>query len=280
MKNKSLRLIISIVLVCIIAVSALSFTASAEDNFVLDLVYVIDTSKNTEEYIDDIKANIVSGAERLESSDMDYRVAFIEYRDFTNRTSEDDFAYKTTEFFTESQSIIDYANSITLSEYGNPNSCLFSSLIEGLGAFEWREGAGRAIVVIGENPPYDPEPYTGYNLSDISIAFSPAIDETLTESKFTFFTVNLSSNEETATTFGYLSEITNGKYYELGEETDISGAISSIFDDIIKVIPDVVNPAVDTFWDSVAEFLTKAPGWIVAVIDFFLDIVIAFLSIL
>lgn len=128
----------------------------------VDVVFAIDTTGSMSPYI----AQAVATAEKVAADTLadapGSRVGLVEYRDhgdaFVSRTLvplTTDFAALTTGLDT-----------LQAGGGGDWPEAVYSGIVEGIGQ-DWRADVARSIVVIGDAPPHDPEPVTGYTAEQI-----------------------------------------------------------------------------------------------------------------
>ncbi|MGA2092683.1 MAG: S8 family serine peptidase [Sedimentisphaerales bacterium] len=169
----------------------------------LDLVFCIDTTGSMADDIDAVKAAARQIINAIGAQFPDYRVAEVNYRDFyddmnTAATygSPGDRPYRDAVDFTSDASqliaglqpmvagggadgpeavyaalmhCID-ANALEARLIANGNARFIDFNSPGVGA--WRQGRDvlRVVMLMGDAPPHDPEPYTDYTLNDIATA--------------------------------------------------------------------------------------------------------------
>ena len=141
------------------------------DDGVLDLVFLIDTTGSMGGEIANAKANAITILDNVATKFADFRVALIDYRDFAERTgSYGDYPYNVDQTFTDDVPGMTAAiNSLSLGDGGDfPETC-YSAIAAALDGEvgRWRQQAKRAIIIMTDATPLDPEPYTGYTYSSI-----------------------------------------------------------------------------------------------------------------
>lgn len=70
------------------------------------------------------------------------------------------------DFTDDDETIRASINGLDLGHGGDDNETVFSALMMAAG-MDWRSSAQKVIIVMGDAPPLDPEPYTGYTYEDV-----------------------------------------------------------------------------------------------------------------
>ena len=258
---------ITVLLTLVMLLATVSLIASAASLRKLDLAFVIDTTSSMSDDIDDVKQHMREYLNDLDGSGMDFRVAIIDYRDFSSRTGySGDYPYRVQlEFSNEYEVISNKITALSLGDGGDGKETVYSALIDGLDELSWRDEAGKAAILIGDAPALEPEPITGY-IYDMVISklngTGVGLDSTglkdkvpakasgaplksdkvnsANRSAITLFGIATKSNPETLKCFERLSTATGGKSYNAPS----SSQISEIIEEIINVqIPEKVEDA-------------------------------------
>ena len=142
----------------------------------VDLVFAIDTTGSMTPYLD----GVMSAATNLVNQTMtsgNARIAVVEYRDFYGSCPEDGFASRVdVDFTTDTGAILSAINGLSTFDGAgcdNPES-VYSGLMTAIG-LRWRNDVTKAVVLMGDAPPHDPEPTTGYTLASV-VAAAQAVD--------------------------------------------------------------------------------------------------------
>lgn len=254
---KLTKKLLAVIMAVVMLASVCVIGASAKAN-VLDLAFVVDTTGSMSEDINRVKKDMSDYLAKLNEIGADYRIAIIEYRDFASRASSYDFPYRVAlDFSNDSDAIVSAINALSLGDGGDWEETIYSALIDGLDELTWRNGSGKAAIVMGDAPALDPEPYTGYTLEDVknkllydnigatgiggATLSSSAVSRAGSRSAVTLFTIATSSDYETIECFEDLAEATNGKSYTAESSADIT----EIVDTIIEELPEtVVQPSI------------------------------------
>lgn len=210
----------------------------------LDLCFVVDTTSSMGDDIDDAKANMNDILDKLTQKSEDYRVALIDYRDFPERAGIYDYPSKVQLAFTGDKSeITDAINGLDLGSGGDVRETVYSALMDAIN-LDWRTDATKAIIVLGDAPPLDPEPNTGYTLDSVLSALKGAdveIDmdnsdtrvlDSADDSFIKVFSVGTSASEQASEFFSDISESTGGSYTDVENATEVADAIIETIDKI------------------------------------------------
>jgi hypothetical protein len=144
----------------------------------IDLVFAIDTTASMTPYIDAVKSAATTIATNLLNS-SDARIGVVDYRDFY--TCPDDlYAFKVDLPFAPPETSInpmtvtDAINGLTIGDGCDIPESVYSGVMTAIG-FPWRSGVKKAIIVMGDAPPHDPEPVTGFTLASV-LSAARAVD--------------------------------------------------------------------------------------------------------
>ena len=232
---------LSCLLAILLLLSCFGVCANAVTNKKLDLAFVIDTTGSMSDDLAQVKTDMGSYLRSLQSSDTDYRIAIVDYRDFPERTgASQDYPYRVQLDFTNEYSAINASiNALSLGNGGDGNETIYSALTDGLDSLSWRKNAAKAVILMGDAPALDPEPKTGYTL-DATIEKLGGQGVELTEPdeiKFiVVFAVAPSSDSATISFFERLATATGGKCYRASSSTKIT----EIMDQILSIdIPEI-----------------------------------------
>lgn len=140
----------------------------------LDLCFVVDTTGSMGDDIDNAKENMKQILDTLGEKTEDYRVAVVDYRDFPDRGGSEDYAAKVQLKFTDDRDAITGAiDGLDLGYGGDYEETVYSGIAAAL-TLDWRKGASKAIIILGDAPALDPEPHTGYTYDIILKALQEA----------------------------------------------------------------------------------------------------------
>ena len=228
----------------------------------LDLCFVVDTTGSMGDDIDNAKDNMTEILSHLSEKTTDYRVAIIDYRDFSSRTYDSaDYPYRVQLDFTSDNSTIQSAiNRLSLGYGGDEEETVYSGLMAAAN-LEWRPDAKKVIIILGDAPPLDPEPETGYTYDDVVSALLSSdigIDYGRSDSRVTdsmdysvinVYAIGTSASYDAEEFFEDISEVTGGSYSSVANASGVSDAIIDSIDQI-EIIPTATAKA--DFGDSLA----------------------------
>ena len=259
----------------VVMMSSIAIFASAASLRKLDLAFVVDTTGSMSDDIRQVKADMKEYLNDLDESGMDFRIAIVDYRDFPERSGYRDYPYRVQIDFTSDYDVILAGiEGLSIGSGGDWQETVYSALIDGVNELSWRSDAGKAAILMGDAPALDPEPYTNYTADDTirslktgSIAMEDHIkaagflsaSQMITpmaneRSAITLFAIATNSRAEVVDNFTYLTKGTGGETYTL---TSGTSDISKIIEEIIEVIPEVVENPQPTLWERIKAFFLK-----------------------
>lgn len=211
----------------------------------LDLCFVVDTTNSMRDDIENAKQNMEQILNQLKSKSQDYRVALIDYRDFADRSGDDnDYPARMQLNFTARDEIINSAiQNLDLGYGGDDNETVYSGLMAAVD-LDWREQAKKVIIILGDAPPLDPEPVTGYEYSDVLTALFNAdigidytesderVTSSLDTSLITVYSIGTNASEAASDFFQDISDSTGGNYVNVGDASEVGDAITDSIDQI------------------------------------------------
>jgi hypothetical protein len=185
----------------------------------VDLAFAIDTTGSMMPYLDGAKEAARSLVGQVLAKG-NARIAVVEYRDFYSDCSIDGFASRVdVGFSTDETAIVAAINGLTTrKELGcdTPES-VYSGLMTAL-RLPWRTSVTKSVVLMGDAPPHDPEPVTGYTLASVKAA-AQAVDPA------SIYTIDIDSGGGNA--FADLSSGTGGTDQSVTTPAEAVTAISS-----------------------------------------------------
>lgn len=216
----------------------------------LDLCFLVDTTGSMGDDIDNTKENMESILASLAEKGIEYRISIVDYRDFADRTGDSaDYPAKVQlPFSNDKEAITTAIQGLTLGYGGDSDETVYSGFAAALG-LDWRPSAKKAIIVLGDAAPLDPEPNTGYTYDSVVAALYDAKigvdteqsdDRVLgdaAESLMSVYTIGTEASGDAIRVFESISEATGGAYTDVADATEVSGAIV----DSIEMI-EIVEP--------------------------------------
>lgn len=276
MKMNSLKKLISILLVLstLVLFCVPAFAAENEKPNKIDVVFLIETTKNIEKEFQDIITSIRTIIQNLDKNGIDYRAAVVDYRDVPSRTTDrNDYSFKSSSFMTDSDTIFTYLNLIKLSKVNSTNSCLFSAIIDGTKKLSFRSDCIKSYFVFGTTPCYDPEPDTGYSVSVVRKLYSLSSTEA-ERCPYKFFSYNFGNNDFTDRYFSLLANESCGNYHKLNNSVDLANDITNnLSNDFTKIIYEVsMVPSKPDIDDQVDDIINNAPEFLRGLLRYILRI--------
>ncbi len=201
----------------------------------LDLCFIVDTTGSMGDDIENAKENMVDILGKLSEKTPDYRVALVDYRDFPERAGYSDYPSKVQlNFSSDNDAIVDAINALSLGSGGDWKETVYSGIHSALG-LDWRPRSQKIIIILGDAPPLDPEPVTGYTYDDVIEALFNAdigIDLESSDSRvlgdpddsaMCVYSIGIGGDDE-----GFFEKIatdTGGVYTEVESAEEVSDAI-------------------------------------------------------
>lgn len=154
-----------------------SWTRTLKTGRILDLCFLIDSTGSMGDDIASVKAASLSMIDDLVANYKNLRIAVVDYRDnYTDEcpscASSGDWITMVRSAFTEDANVARAAiNAISTGGGNDLPEAVFSALIRTMSGSEigeWRKDAERHIILMGDAPGHDPEPWTGgYSYADV-----------------------------------------------------------------------------------------------------------------
>ncbi len=207
--------------------------SSLENNYVtplLDLIFVIDTTGSMEDDIEAVKTEARQIVNNVAASTVSWQIGIVTYRDqpVTPYGDADDYQSRIeVPFSSEREDIIGAINAIEVGGGGDESESVYSGIMTAIG-FGWRDGAKKAIIVMGDAPPHDPEPITGYTMSSVlQAAFD--IDPA------NIYTLLIAEDSQTKKAFQTLSDGSSGRLFHAQDASVVVETLTTTIENIAFV---------------------------------------------
>lgn len=208
----------------------------------VDLVFAIDTTGSMDPYIAGVQASarlITAGL----FSKADARVALVDYKDLHAECPSDGYAARVDLPFSTDPAAFDTAvNKLTANGGCDTPESVYSGLMAAI-HLPWRDGGKKAIILMGDAPPHNPEPVTGLTLAAVTAA-AKAVDPA------TIYAINI--NGAASPYFDDLAAQNDGQVYVA---EDPSTAVDQITD-AITAITTLIADAGGLYRGAVGEPVT------------------------
>jgi len=192
----------------------------------LDLIFLIDTTDSMAPYIASVKAEAETIAGVVAQNVTHYRMAVITYRDFPISPFGEpgDYVFRNDLGFSDTkQPVIDALMALTVGGGGDIPEAVLSAFIHatagdtGLGG--WRGTAvPKRIIVMGDAPPHDPEPFTFFTMKS-------ATDAAMAQDPVTAFTLAIGPDPSAVSSFQALADGTGGEFFHAATAADVVPAL-------------------------------------------------------
>lgn len=203
--------------------------APTEEAHLLDIVLVIDTTGSMDDDIAAVQASSLALLERVSSSGADWRMGLVTYRDHPVSPYGETGDYPSRvdlEFTSNAAAIRSAINGIVVSGGGDEPEAVLSAMMTAIG-FPWRDGAKKAIVVLGDAPPHDPEPVTGLTATTVITA---ALDVDPAE----IYPVLVAADSGVREPFGDLADGTGGEVVDADGASGVASALGEVLENVAR----------------------------------------------
>ncbi len=199
----------------------------------LDLCFLIDTTGSMSDDIASVKTASLSMINYLVANYKDLRIAVVDYRDnpaCSTCGASGDYITKVDAAFTTDANVAKAAiNGLTIGSGMDWEEAVFSALVRTMSGSEiggWRKDAERHIIIMGDAPGHDPEPWDGgYSYADVLSIWAAETNKVSIDALAT------SSDTEVESEFGGVAAATGGSFrYASG--SDAGTAMLEIVDEI------------------------------------------------
>jgi hypothetical protein len=186
----------------------------------VDVAFAVDTTGSMDSAIDSVRDNLSVIRDRLAASATDLRTALAEFKD----EPAEDSAYQSllvTGLTADADAFAGAISGLYAEGGGDVPESVYAGLMSAL-SVEWRAEAAKFVVLVGDAPPKDPEPITGFDAAAVVTASLRA--------SAPIFGLVVGSDEETATAFAGLSSQTSGQSYDVQDPDAVANAILAAVD--------------------------------------------------
>jgi hypothetical protein len=182
----------------------------------LDLMFVIDTTSSMDDDIAAVRANALGILDRIAESGRDWRIGIATYRDHPQEPYGDpgDYPFQMElDFSTDYGTITNAINNIQIAGGADIAESVYAGL---MGAIDqpWRLNTRKVIILMGDAPPHDPEPVSGYTLDDVLQAAYNA-------DPISVYPVQIANNPEASVEFQRLADGSSGRLFTAPTASDV-----------------------------------------------------------
>jgi hypothetical protein len=134
----------------------------------VDLVFLIDLTGSMWDDIDQVKLRAPEIVQATADANADARIAIVGYKDFPQAPhgGPGDYPFRDFVAFTaDVEAILQAIDDLSVGGGGDWQESVYSAqmhAIESTSLGSWRDGVTKTTVLMGDAPPHDPEPFTGY----------------------------------------------------------------------------------------------------------------------
>jgi Cutinase/PKD domain/von Willebrand factor type A domain len=181
----------------------------------LDLAFAIDSTGSMGDIIDQVKSNVTNIVNQLQAADPDFRVGLVDYKDAEPYSDDSYQAQVDQPLSTDIEGFDTAVDALSAEGGGDTPESVYTGMMTALG-LDWRDGAHKEMIVIGDAPGHDPDPVTGYTAADViqkALALDPVAINVLP------------ANSDADATFGPVAQATGGA--DISSADDAAAAIES-----------------------------------------------------
>ena len=137
----------------------------------IDIAFVIDSTGSMKDNVGALRARVNEIMKQTEKGASSYRFALIDYKDHPKFNTQNYLARTDVDFTSDGSVLEKGLDSLTYEggNLGNTNASVYSGVMQAVN-MKWRNGVKKIVVVIGDAPPRDPEPGTGYTAASVAKA--------------------------------------------------------------------------------------------------------------
>ncbi|NLE97441.1 MAG: VWA domain-containing protein [Propionibacterium sp.] len=191
----------------------------------IDVVFTIDTTGSMSDDIAAVRANVHSIAAAVQERAGTVRYALVTYQDHpSDGGGPDDYPSRVDLDFTSDVAALQAAvDAIELGYGGDDAESVYSGIDAGL-SLAWRPGVRKTMLVLGDAPPKDPEPVTGFTWQDMA-------DRAFAVDPVQIYLVDTSSAADASMTS--LVDETGGIVFRVGGSEDIADSFVEAVSDVL-----------------------------------------------
>ena len=206
----------------------------------VDIAFVIDTTSSMDDDIAAAQAAISEIVDAIFRTTRSPRVALVEFRD-ADPDEPDEFQARVDMAFTnDREQFVGAVNKLSVDGGGDHPESVYAGLMAAF-RLDWRPGAAKLAIPIGDAPAKDPEPGTGYTAQRV-LATAQALDPVI------MYPIVIGDDEAAAASFAELALGSNGEVIPATDATDIVAAIIYALDEGVARVVDQTPPAPPSFW--------------------------------
>lgn len=137
----------------------------------IDIVFAIDSTGSMKDNVGALKARVRTVVKQTQKGASSYRFALVDYKDHPKFDFQNYLARTDVDFTSDESTLEKGLDSLTYEggNLGNTNASVYSGVMQAVN-MKWRNGVKKIVVVIGDAPPRDPEPGTGYTAASVAKA--------------------------------------------------------------------------------------------------------------
>jgi hypothetical protein len=213
----------------------------------LDLVFTIDVTGSMWDDIDAVKASATDIVNAIADSGADYRIGLVTYRDYPVFPYGDPGDWPSRidlNFSTDRATIVGAINGLVVGGGADWPESVYSGLMAAIG-FPWRDNVKKAIILMGDAPPHDPEPFTGLTLASV-VAAANAVDPA------SIYPIMIGYDAEMRNVFQRLADETGGESFEADSALDVVDALFEAIEAILQApIADAGGPYIGVVGETI-----------------------------
>lgn len=213
----------------------------------LDLIFVIDTTGSMEDDIAEVRANALRILDRVAASGADWRISIVTYRDHPQAPYGDPGDYPSRvelNFSSDYGEITDAINGIRIGGGADFQESVYSGLHTAISQ-SWRPGVRKVIILMGDAPPHNPEPITGYTHNSVLQAAYDA-------DPVSIYPIQIADDSDTRFAFQSLADGSSGRLFTARTADDVVDTLVYT----VTSITEIPQLALELTPGSLAEVMT------------------------